>query len=332
MSELLEFGTMPDGQVVKRIQIDGGGLSAVVLTYGALLQDLRLEGHRPPLVLGFESLDDYLRHSPYFGATAGRYANRIGHGRFELDGTVCRLDLNQNGEHHLHGGSNGIGKRVWEVEDHGESHVRLTIRCADGEMGYPGNAHIATTYRLLPGGILSLVHETIADRPTVANLTHHSYFNLDGSDDILDHRLRMAADHYLPTGEGQIPDGTLRPVHDTRFDFREERPIGEPGDFDHNFCLAENRRAKTVVARLSSHRSGVSMKVATGEPGLQLYCGGKLDIPVPGLEGRKYGRNAGLCLETQNWPDAPNKKHFPGAVLRPGETLVQETDYIFSLS
>lgn len=177
------FGTAATGEDVHRVEISGGGLTARLMTWGASLLDLRLAGHAPPLVLGFAEFEHYPAHSPYFGATPGRYANRIAHGRFQLDGTEYQLDRNQQGKHHLHGGAEGIGKRVWSIADRGDDFVRFEINERDGHMGYPGNCRMACTYRLKTGGVLSIVHEAESDQPTLCNMAHHSYFNLDGGVD-----------------------------------------------------------------------------------------------------------------------------------------------------
>ncbi len=327
------FGRTASGEAVHRVELEGGGLRASISDWGATLLDLRLEGHAPPLVLGFEKFEDYPLHSPYFGATPGRFANRIAHGRFELDGVAHQLDRNQKGIHHLHGGSQGLGKRVWRIAELSGHRVRLEIDDPDGHMGYPGHCRIACTYELKSGGVLSVLHEAETDRPTPCGMAHHSYFNLDGGDDILDHELMIDADGYLPVDEDQIPNGEVAPVAQTQFDFRNSRPIrseGAPFPYDHNFCLSDGRMRKRAVALLGSPRSGVSMEVRTSEPGLQFYCGFKMNIPVPGLEGRPYRAYGGVCLEAQNWPDSVNQAHFPDAVLRPGDTLVQATEYVFS--
>lgn len=331
------FGSLATGEPVYRISISGGGLRAHVLTWGAVIQDLRLQGHQAPLVLGFERLPDYLAHSSYFGATPGRNANRIGDGRFEIDGNAYQLELNEKGVTHLHGGSDGIAKRNWQIVEQSESHVLLRIVDPDGRAGYPGNCTITCRYRLSGEGTLSVLYETTSDAPTIANLCQHSYFNLDGRDDALAHDIMIAADHYLPVDGRLIPTGDIRAVDGTPFDLRTMTPMRRQSEaggvtFDHNFCLAPERRAKTSVALARSINSGVSLKVRTTEPGVQFYTGSKLNVPVPGLEGRRYGPFAGFCLETQIWPDAVNHAGFPKAVLRPGETLRQETDYVFMKS
>ncbi len=330
------FGTMPGGEVVEQLTIRGGGLTAHVLTYGSLIQDLRLDGHGAPLVLGFERFEDYLLHSPYFGVTPGRCSNRIAGGLFSLDGQTIELERNERGVNHLHGGSDGIAVRNWTVESLSAHSVTLSILDPAGRAGYPGNCRVWATYALGDQGRLSVRYEAETDLPTLANLCQHSYFNLDGSADILGHELMIEATHYLPVDQNLIPTGHLQPVEGTVFDFRQQRRIGEaridslPVHYDHNFCLSPARTEKRLVARLKSLRSGVTMDVETTESGVQFYAGGKMNVAMPGLEGRHYGAFAGLCLETQVWPDAANHPHFPTAVLRPGERLVQETDYVFS--
>lgn len=335
MAERRTFGTMPSGEMVEEVVLQGGGLTAQVLTYGSVIRDLRLAGHQPPLVLGFHSLEDYFEHSPYFGATPGRCANRIARGRCLVDGKPVELECNEKGIGHLHGGSDGIAVRNWTIADLGTDHVTLEILDPAGRAGYPGNCRITATYRLLAAGVLSVRYEAESDAPTPVNLCQHSYFNLDGSSDILNHDLMLAAQHYLPVDEETIPTGEQRPVADTPFDFRTPRRIGEarleggPIPYDHNFCLSSERVAKRMVGRLRSAASGVSMDIMTTEPGVQFYAGSKIKASVPGLSGKAYGPFAGLCLETQVWPDAINHSTFPNVVLRPGERLVQETDYIF---
>lgn len=329
------FGLLDTGEPVHRVVLTGGGLEAKIISWGAVIQDLRLDGHAPPLVLGLESLSDYVAHSPYFGATPGRYANRIGNGRFSIDGEPFQLELNERGVTHLHGGSDGLGRRNWQVVDQSESHVTMQIVDPAGRAGYPGNCTVTCTYRLQEPGTLSVLYEATTDVPTIANLCQHSYFNLDGESDALGHEITIAADHYLPVDDRLIPLGEIRPVGGTPFDLRALTPMRRQTEsggvaFDHNFCLAKARRAKTPVALVRSNRSDVALEVQTTEPGVQLYTGSMINVAVPGLEGRRYGPFAGFCLETQVWPDAINHKGFPQAVLRPGETLRQETDYIFT--
>lgn len=328
------FGRLETGDAVERITIAGGGLTARVLTWGAVIQDLRLDGHDAPLVLGFDDLASYRDHSPYFGATPGRCANRIGNGRFSIDGTDYQLELNERGVAHLHGGSDGTGRQNWRIAAQGPDVVTLTLTDPAGRAGYPGNCTITCTYRMGGDGVLSVVYEATTDAPTPVNLCQHSYFILDGNADALGHEIRLAAEHYLPVDENLIPTGEVRAVAGTPFDLREWTPLRrqvEEGGvaFDHNFCLSPERQAKRPVADVRSPASGVSLAVLTTEPGVQLYTGEKVGTPVPGLGGRRYAAFAGFCLETQVWPDAVNHAGFPKAVLRPGETRRQETDYIF---
>ncbi|RWX75080.1 galactose mutarotase [Neorhizobium lilium] len=329
------FGRTGEGEPVYRVAIAGGGLTAKVITWGAIIQDLRLDGHQPPLVLGFETFDAYPVHSPFFGATPGRCANRIGDGRFTLDGKAHQLELNENGVTHLHGGVTGLGRSNWTIVEHAADTVVLRITDPDGRAGYPGNCTVTATYRLLEGGVLSVVYESTTDAPTLCNVCQHTYFNLDGREDALGHDIMIAADHLVTVDERQIPTGELMAVAGTPFDLREMGPMnrvhdGEQVLFDHNYCLSTERVAKRPVALARSVYSGVSLEVRTTEPGLQLYSGFKMNVPVAGLEGRHYPPFAGFCLETQIWPDAINHPGFPNAVLRPGEVLRQETDYLFS--
>ena len=328
------FGRLENGEPVERIRLVGGGLTAHVLTWGAVIQDLRLEGHPAPLVLGFEDLAGYLDHSPYFGATPGRCANRIKGGRFSIDGVDFRLECNEGGVTHLHGGSDGIARQNWRIAAQGPDFVTLSMIDPAGRAGYPGTCAISCTYRLAGDGVLSVVYEATTDAPTPVNLCQHSYFNLDGGADALGHEIRLAAEHYLPVDERLIPTGDVRPVAGTPFDLRQWTPLDRQTQdggiaFDHNFCLSSERQAKRPVIEVRSPQSGVSLAVLTTEPGVQLYSGAHVAPAAPGLEGRRYGAFAGFCLETQVWPDAVNHGHVPNAVLRPGETLRQETDYIF---
>ena len=328
------FGTAPDGGTVEQVRIAGGGLTAWIMNWGACLRDLRLEGHPHPLVLGFESFEPYPVHSRNFGAIVGRCANRIRDGRFVLDGAAHELDRNV-GAHHLHGGTLGVSKRTWRIEDHTDASVKLAISEPDGWMGYPGACRFAAIYSMTGAGTLHLRIEAETDRPTLVNFAPHGYFNLDGGAAIGSHELNIHAAAYLPTDDDGIPTGEIRSVAGTAFDFRERRAVdrGRGRDvrmFDHNYCLWTTKVPIREVAWLRSPMSGISMALATTEPGLQFYDGSRLDVPVAGLEGRRYGRRAGLCLEPQTWPDAINHPEFPSPVLRPGERYVHETSYRFT--
>lgn len=332
------FGTTPEGETVQRFTISGGGLTAKVMTWGAAVQDLRLAGHDAPLVLGFDRFDSYPVHSAYFGATAGRYANRIKDGRFVIGGQRYQADRNFLGKHLLHGGAHGFGKKVWDVALHGADFVTFTLHSPDGDMGFPGALDVTCTYRLKIPGTLSIEMTATTSEPTLCNLAHHSYFNLDdgGTGPILDHRMMIPAGAYLPVDEELIPTGVVQPVDGTPFDFRIARPVrhqvdGEQIVYDHNFCVTAQRGPMHQLAWVQGAASGVEMEVWSTEPGIQFYAGHKVAREVPGLDGRTYGAHAGFCLEPQIWPDSPNRPYFAQAVLQPGETYHQTTDYRFRL-
>ena len=306
--------------------IEGHGLRARFTDWGAALMDLRWAGHDGPLVLGFEEPATYPDHSRYFGATAGRCANRIGAARFALDGTEHRTDANFLGRHTLHGGSAGTGKRVWEMVDRRPDAIRFGIDLADGEMGFPGAMRVEAGFDCAPGGTLRVAYRAVCEAPTLCNIAHHSYWCLDGTGDLSAHVLDVSADRYVPVNADMIPTGVAS-VEGTRFDFRGGRALPGEGVLDHNLCLSDGRVALRPVATLRSKASGVAMEIATTEAGLQVYDGAKLDVGVPGLDGRRYGAFAGVALEPQVWPDAPNQAGFPSAVLRPGETYEQTTTF-----
>lgn len=336
MSDAELYGTTPEGEAVNRFEISGGGLTARLMTWGAVLQDLRLDGHPAPLVLGFRRFEDYPAASPYFGAIAGRYANRIRDGRFVIDGQRFQVDTNFLGKHVLHGGARGTGKRVWKLEGRGSDFVSFALRDPDGFMGFPGTLDILCTYRLKLPGTLSIELTATCDQPTLCNLAHHSYFNLDdgGEGDILDHRLMLSAQAYLPVDDELIPTGVVQPVEGTAFDFQLPRPIrfaenGEQVVYDHNFCLAAARGPMRQAAWVQAARSGVDMEVWTTEPGLQFYAGHKVARDPLGLTGMAYGAYAGFALEPQVWPDSPNRPYFPQGLLWPGDRYRQVTEYRF---
>lgn len=329
------FGSTGDGQPVHRVALSGGGLTASIIAYGAAVQDLRIDGHASPLVLGFDRFEDYLAQSPYFGATVGRYANRIRNGSFTIDGRRHQAARNFLGKHLLHGGEDGYFARLWEIAEAGQDFVRLTLRDPDGAMGFPGTVDVSCVYRLRAAGVLAIELTATTDQPTLCNLAHHSYFNLDdgGSGDVLGHRMAVPAATYLPVDDELIPTGEVRAVEETPFDFRTARPIrelfeGRQFSYDHNFCLAEARGPLRQVAWVQGE-SGTEMEVWSTEPGLQFYGGEHVARIVPGLGGRTYKAYAGFCLEPQVWPDSPNHPDFPQAVLRPGETYRQLTEYRF---
>ncbi|MEU7716609.1 aldose epimerase family protein [Streptomyces tibetensis] len=320
MNEL--FGTLSDGTPVHRWTLERSGVRVRVLSYGGIVQSVEVpdrEGRAGDVVLGFPDLDGYLAHpEPYLGALVGRYANRIAGGRFTLDGRTYALEPN-NGPNSLHGGVRGFDKRVWEAEpvEHG---VRLTRISPHGEEGFPGRLEISATYTLDGSGALRIAYEAVTDAPTVVNLTNHSYFNLAGSGDAGGHELLLAASRYTPVDADLIPAGGPEEVAGTRFDFRESRKTGS--GYDHNFVLDKGVTDGPVeVAELHDPASGRVLTVATTEPGLQLYTADHLGEP--------FAPGDGIALETQHFPDSPNRPDFPTTVLRPGEVFRSETVYAF---
>jgi aldose 1-epimerase len=290
-------------------------------------------------VLGFPDFAPYPDHSPHFGAIAGRFANRIESGRFMLDGVMHQLALNQNvppgpggtPTHHLHGGGAGFGKRNWTLVDATADSVTLSIVSAAGDQGYPGRLHATCLYRL-EGSTLAVELTATADAPTIVNLAHHSYFNLDGSPDIGDHRLTLDCDVWTPVGPALIPTGEIAATAGTARDFRAPKPMrvienGTRVPFDGNFI--RRGRGFGRCARVDAP-NGLSLEVWTTEPAVQFYDGHKLAPQAPGLAGGLYGSWSGFCLEPQRYPDSPNHAHFTDATLRPGELYRQRTEYRFA--
>ncbi|ROP53465.1 MULTISPECIES: aldose epimerase family protein [unclassified Streptomyces] len=323
MSEL--FGTLSDGTEVHRWTLERAGTRVEVLTYGGIVRSVEVPdqaGRTVNVVLGFAGLDGYVGHpEPFLGALVGRYANRIAGARFELDGRVYALEAN-NGPNSLHGGSHGFDKRVWDAEPVADG-VRLSRVSVHGEEGFPGRLEMSATYTLDASGALHIAYEAVTDAPTVVNPTNHSYFNLAGhyTGNAGGHQLRLAASRYTPVDTDLIPTGPSQDVAGSRFDFREARKVGS--GYDHNFVLDKGvTRAPREVAELHDPASGRTLTVATTEPGLQLYTGDHLSEP--------FAPGDGIALETQHFPDSPNRPDFPSTVLRPGEVFRSETVYGFS--
>lgn len=323
-------GHMPSGAPVRKICLKGGGLTANILTYGAVLQDLRLAGHETPLVLGFREFAPYLTHSPYFGATVGRFANRIRDGHLDLDGRSHQLDTNFIGKHTLHGGVDGMGQTLWRIEAVAADRVTLAITLPDGHMGFPGKLEVQVQFALLECGILDIIMRATSDAATLCNLAHHSYFRLDSAESVSDHLLQIAAKSYLPVDAEMIPTGEVRAVERSEFDFCDPASVSQAHTLDHNFCLAQAREKLRPVAWLSSPKSGLKMECRTTEAGLQVYNAAHLDGTLQGQDGRPMGVYAGLAIEPQNWPDAHHHAHFPQAILRPDEIYEQHTQFVFS--
>ncbi len=319
------FDTLPDGQEVLAVDLAGPRLRARVITLGATVQDLRLAGVPHPLVLSLPDALSYLGPGLYVGAIVGRFANRIGNARFDLDGVTHQVDRNFRGRHLLHGGSEGTHCQLWQIEAFDATRITLTLTLPDGHMGFSGAIHIRAVIAI-PADALEVELTATADAPTPCNLAHHGYFDLDGLGDIRDHSLRIAADHYLPVDTDLIPTGQIAAVTGTPFDFRQPRRIGGSG-YDHNFCLSPERQAVREVAILQG-RNGLDMTIETTEPGLQLYDGALFN-GLRGADGRIHGPYAGVALEAQGWPDAMNHPQFPDAILRPGSEYRSFTAYRF---
>jgi aldose 1-epimerase len=342
------FGKTASGQSVDLYTLtNGNGLVAKITNYGGIITELHVPdraGKTADVVLGFGSLDKYLAGHPFFGALAGRYANRIAKGTFTLDGKEFSLFVN-NGPNSLHGGKEGFDKKLWKAEQvsgaDGPS-LKLTYVSADGEEGYPAKLTTTCTYTLTKDNALKIVFDATTDKPTVLNLTNHSYFNLGGenSGTILDLELTLNCDKFTPTDDVQIPTGELKDVKGTPMDFTSLHKIGQrieqvnkpPSQgYDHNFVINGGGKDKLVMAaKLKDPKSGRAMECWTTQPGVQLYTGNFLDGSLTGIGGTKYVKNTGVCLETQHFPDSPNHPDFPTTTLKPGEKYHQVTVYKFS--
>ena len=343
------FGTLPDGTAVERWTVSNGGTKLRVLSFGGAVQSLEVpdrHGRTANISLGFDNLESYVADGSHFGALIGRSGNRIAKGRFTLDGTAYQLPLN-DGPNSLHGGDKGFDRLVWDVESFEDGRdVGLTLRhvSADGEMGYPGKLTTRVDYTLTSAGRLRIDYTATTDKPTVVNLTNHTYFNLagEGSGDVYDHVLQMDAARYTPVDKTLIPTGELAPVSRTPFDFRRAKPIGRdirvPHEqvlygqgIDHNYVLDKGiTRHPEQFVTVTEPSSGRVMRIATTEPGVQFYTGNFLDGTAEGTSGRVYRQGDGFCLETQHFPDSPNQPDFPSTVLRPGETYRSSTVLSFS--
>lgn len=318
------------------------GTEATVSDWGATLTRLLVpnaEGRRADVVLGFDDAAGYRDHGAYFGATVGRYGNRIRGGKFAIDGLPVAVTCNE-GANHLHGGTTGYDRRFWASEaDDSANAVTFRLVSPDLDEGFPGRLDVSVRYAVAPG-TLSVTMTATTDRPTVCNLVHHSYFNLAGHDagTVLDHDLTVRADFYTPSGDDLLPTGEVRAVAGTPFDFRSPKPIGrDQGDgpgavavYDHNWCLCDYDGRLREVAILEHRASGRRMALWSDQPGLQVYTGGYLGPSIVGKGGHPCRRFAGVALETQRYPDSPNLTHFPSPVLRPGETYAHRMEFRFA--
>lgn len=334
------FGWLPDGRPVAAFALrNGAGMEVVLIEWGATLARWCVpqgEGAAAvDVVLGFDTLAPYLARPPYFGCTVGRYANRIAQGRFVLDGRTHHLACN-DGRHHLHGGTAGFDQQLWQG-DASNGGVAFHLHSRDGDEGFPGALDVRVTFTLADDGTLRLDYHATTSAPTVVNLTHHSYFNLAGCGDVLDHELRVFASRFTEVDATLIPTGTLAPVAGTPLDFTTRRRIGDRlaslatfpgGGYDHNFVLdGAEAGAPWPAAELSDPASGRTLYCRTSEPGLQVYSGNHLVEGLPVRPPLSTRRHAAICLETQHFPDSPNHPAFPSTVLRPGETFRSTTEY-----
>ena len=343
------FGTTKEGTAVNLYKLtSANGMSVTVTNYGGIVTSILVpdrQGKLADVVLGFDSLDGYLGEHPYFGAIVGRYGNRIANGRFSIGANTYTLAKN-NGENALHGGLRGFDKAVWsakEFTEKGARGVELNYLSKDGEEGYPGDLDISVRYTLTDGNELKIDYSAKATKSTVVNLTNHSYFNLagQGEGDILGHEVTIHADRFTPVDAGLIPTGELRSVTGTPFDFTSRTAIGDRinadneqikfgGGYDHNFVLNGRGGLMRPVAEVLEPKSGRTMLVHTTQPGMQFYTGNFLDGTIRGKGGKIYGKRYAFCMETQHFPDSPNKPAFPSTLLKPGEQYLTQTSYTFA--
>lgn len=339
------YGKLPDGTAVDLYTLaNRSGMEVKITNYGGIIVSIKTpdrNGRMGDVVLGYDNLDGYVTKNPFFGCLVGRYGNRIGKARFSLSGVEYKLASN-NGQNHLHGGLKGFDKQVWQARALDDATgLELKYLSRDGEEGYPGNLSVTVTYTLSDDNSLKIDYLATTDKETVLNLTNHSYFNLAGEGDILGHEMMIDADRFTPVDSELITTGELRAVAGTPFDFLKPTPIGARIDaddeqvvfgkgYDHNFVLNHKPGEMGLVARVYEPKTGRQMEVSTTEPGVQFYTGNFLDGSIRGKSGRIVERRSGFCLETQHFPDSPNKPQFPSPVLKPGETYRTSTSFRFS--
>ncbi len=343
------FGTLADGrEVALYTLVNDHGLKTTITPYGGIVVSLWTpdrDGNLGDVVLGFDTLEPYVERNPFFGCLVGRYGNRIGGARFALDGVEYELAQN-NGPNHLHGGRQGFDKKLWAsqaMETVDGPALKLAYTSPDGEENYPGTLSVEVVYTLTGDDALRIDYRATTDKPTVLNLTNHSYFNLSAgaADTIVDHELTLYADYFTPVDATLIPTGELRPVDGTPLDFRTATRIGARidaddeqirfgGGYDHNWVVDGPAGTLRPAAQVYEPGAGRVMEVLTSEPAVQFYAGNMMPPSMPGKGGRTYLRRGGLCLETQHYPDSPNQPHFPATTLRPGETYATTTVYRIS--
>jgi len=343
------YGITQEGQEVDRYTLsNAAGMQVEIITYGGIITSMKVPnaaGGLNDVVLGYDSLSDYEKGSPYFGALIGRYGNRIADGSFTLDDQTYTLVQN-DGKNHLHGGTKGFDKVVWSADSKIEDNkavLQLHYLSQDMEEGYPGNLHTEVVYTLTNDNMLEVAYKATTDKKTVVNLTQHAYFNLSGAKDILDHELRLQAPHYLPIDETLIPTGEIASVEGTPFDFTSFKTIGRDIEteslqlerglgYDHCWVLDNPNKELQTAALLKEASSGIQMEVRTDQPAIQFYSGNFLDGTNPMKQSDSfYNYRSGLCLETQHYPNAPNEASFPSTVLSPGEVYSTKTQFLFSV-
>ncbi|MEM8570874.1 MAG: aldose epimerase family protein [Pseudomonadota bacterium] len=327
------FGDL-NGQPVEEVVLENAHAAVSVISLGCRTRDWRVHSAAGtlPIILGFESVGDYVHHSKAHGAVVGRIANRTAQSSFELDGKTYCLSANDgpDSQHHLHGGTCGLADRVWEMEvDTAAEAVELRYHSPDGEEGYPGSVDFTVRYRLQGRKLICEMHG-VPDRPTPINLAHHNYFNLAGAGDVRDHMLWVDAEFFTPVDDDLLPLGSFAEVADTRLDFRTPRTI-EATDpsfegLDHNFVLRDGRDARALAAWASCDRSGLKLEVVTDQPGMQIFNAAEMVIAAPGLEGRVYGRFSGLCFEAQHYPDSMHNPHWPSIIRTPEAPYFQRLE------
>jgi aldose 1-epimerase len=335
------FGNFEGKAITEYTLTNGNGMQLSIINYGGTITKLTApdkNGTLGDVVLGYDSLSGFIQKgNPYFGALIGRYGNRIGKAQFTLDGKTYNLDKN-DGVNSLHGGNKGYDKVVWTAEKQGDNALKLTYHSKDGEGGYPGNLDITVVYTLEADNGVKIDYSAITDKATPVNLTNHAYYNLSAGADstILDHELQLSADKYTPVDAGLIPTGEIADVKGTPMDFTASKTVGKEiaqvkGGYDHNWVLNKSGNSLEKIGTLYHPRSGRVMDVYTTEPAIQFYSGNFLDGTLTNSKGgAKYVKHAALCLETQHFPDSPNKPNFPSTILKPGETYKTTTVYKFS--
>ncbi len=330
MALIRDFGTI-DGVAVQAVELRSpGGAVASIVTIGAAVRGLTVpvgDGAPRPVVLGYETIEGYRLNPSHLGVIAGRCANRIGGGRFRLDGREVRLAVNEGGVNTLHGGPVGFTRRIWRLEGASEDAVELSLVSEDGDQGWPGRVEARVVYRLTGAASLEISASATCDAPTPVNLTNHAYFTLNGGADCRDHRLELSADFYTPVDAAMIPTGAILPVAGTEYDFRRPRRID--GDYDVAFALSGAPGEVALAARVWSPDERLRLEVETDQPALQLYTAAHLGATGAPHDGIAHGPHAGFCLEAQGFVDAPNKRQFPSVVLRPGARYRHRTAYRF---